>query len=139
MTNTNQSRNSSSVPPDTTAVIRGSSARPPHKFCQFLKKVKDGVTKKISRSNLRNLRGREPEVQDAPSGVKQDANPRSALRDAKEAVKRMNILSGPVKSGASAAQNASGDLEDTYSFQDTYLQLLRIFDNSIGKLAEVWA
>ncbi|KAG2054386.1 hypothetical protein BDR06DRAFT_996647 [Suillus hirtellus] len=155
MTSTNQSRNSSSVPLDTTAIIRGSSARPPHKFCRFLKKVKYGVTKNISCSNLRNLRGREPvlpnvdhtntlstadiepEVQDAPSGVKQDADPRSALRDAKEAVKRMNLLSGPVKSGASAAQNASGDLEDAYSFQDTYLQFLRIFDNSIGKLAEI--
>ncbi|KAG1848590.1 hypothetical protein C8R48DRAFT_677241 [Suillus tomentosus] len=157
MTNTNQPRDSSSVHPDTTAVVRGSSARPPHKFCRFLKKVKDGVTKKISHSNLRNLRGREPvlpnvdhtgalstaniesEVQDAPSSAKQGGDPQSVLRDAKKAVKGMNLLSGPVESGASAAQNAPGDLEDACDFDDTYLQHLRMFDNIIARVADVWA
>jgi hypothetical protein len=60
-----------------------------------------------------------------------------ALRDAKEAVKGMNLLSGPVGSGVSAAQNAPTDLEDAYHFQSTYLQPLRMFDNVIGKLADV--
>ncbi|KAG2108716.1 uncharacterized protein F5147DRAFT_576621 [Suillus discolor] len=77
------------------------------------------------------------QVQNTPSGVKQGGDPQSALRDAKKAVKGMNLPSGPVESGASAAQNASGDLEDAYIFQDTYLQPLRIFDDIIGQLADV--
>ncbi|KAG2096495.1 uncharacterized protein F5147DRAFT_656572 [Suillus discolor] len=159
MTNTNQSTDSSSVPPDTTSVVRGSSAQWPHKFCRFLKKVKDGVTKKISaeiihkRSNMKNLHSSEPVLpnvdhtgalstpnikpENTSSDVKQGGDPQSALLDAKKAVKGMNLLSGPVESGASTAQNAPGDLEDAYSFQDTYLQPLRTFDNIIGKLADV--
>ncbi|KAG1868778.1 hypothetical protein C8R48DRAFT_120095 [Suillus tomentosus] len=153
MSNSNQLTDSSPVPPDTTAVARGSSVQQPNKVRRFLRKVKDGVTKKILRSNMKNLRSREPVLpnvdhkgalstpnikpENASSGLKQGGDPQSALRDAKKAVKGMNLLSGPVESGASAAQNASGDLEDAYSFQDTYLQPLRIFDNIIGKLADV--
>ncbi|KAG2092300.1 uncharacterized protein F5147DRAFT_779695 [Suillus discolor] len=49
----------------------------------------------------------------------------------------MKPLSGHVTSGASTVQNASAGLEAAYDFQDTYLQLLRIFNNVIGMLAEV--
>ncbi|KAG2094879.1 uncharacterized protein F5147DRAFT_763842, partial [Suillus discolor] len=129
--------------------------RPPNKVRRFLSKVKDGVTKKIPRWILNNLRSRKPvlpnvdhkgpsstpkikpEVQNAPSGVKQDGDPQSALRDAKKAVKGMKIRSRPVESRAFANQNASGGLEDACSFQDMYLQPLRTFDNIIGKLADV--
>ncbi|KAG2098742.1 uncharacterized protein F5147DRAFT_656018 [Suillus discolor] len=154
MSNSNQLRDPNPVPPDSTAVTRGSSVQSPRKFGRLLKKVKDGVTKKNSveiiqkRSNMENLRSREPllpdvdhedalstlniepEVQNTPSDVKQGGDPQSALRDAQGVVGRMTLLSGPVESGASAAQNASGDL-------DTYLQPLRIFDNVIGNIADV--
>ncbi|KAG2361639.1 hypothetical protein BDR07DRAFT_1377115 [Suillus spraguei] len=76
-------------------------------------------------------------VQDAATGAEQGADPQSALQTTKEAAKRMKLLSGHVASGASAAQNASADLEAAYDFQDTYLQPLRIFDTVIGKLADV--
>jgi hypothetical protein len=79
------------------------------------------------------------QVQVVPSGPEQGADPQLALHNAKQAVKGMNLLSGPVESGVSAAQNAPADLEDVYNFQDTYLRPLRIFDNVIGKLADVCA
>jgi len=76
--------------------------------------------------------------QDAPSGPEQGADPQSALHNAKQAVKGMNLLSKPVESGVSAAQNTPAALEDVYNVQDTYLQPLRIFDKVIGELADVW-
>jgi len=51
----------------------------------------------------------------------------------------MKPLSGHATSGASTVQNASADLEAAYNFQDTYLQLLRIFDSVIETLADVRA
>jgi len=77
------------------------------------------------------------QVQDAPSGPEQGADPQLALHNAKEAVKGMNLLSKPVESGVSAAQNAPAALEDVYNVQDTYLQPLKIFDKVIGELADV--
>jgi hypothetical protein len=60
-----------------------------------------------------------------------------ALQDAKEAVDGMNLLSRPVVSVVSTAKNAPAVLEDVYNVQDTYLHPLKIFDNVIGKLADV--
>jgi hypothetical protein len=60
------------------------------------------------------------------------------LQNTKQAVKGINLLSGPVGSGVSAAQNAPVDLEDVYNIQDTYLQPLKIFDKVIRELADVW-
>ncbi|KAG2335746.1 hypothetical protein BDR05DRAFT_1006495 [Suillus weaverae] len=153
MSNSNQSRDLSPLPPDTTAVAPGRSVRPPNKVCRVLKKIKSGVTNKISRSNLKNSRNHDlvrsnidredpssipnAEVQDTPLSVEQCADPKWALRDAEQAVKGMNLLSGLVGSGAPAAQNAPADLEAAYNFQDTYLKPLRIFDDVIGKLADV--
>jgi len=77
-------------------------------------------------------------VQDAPSGAKQGPDPQMALQNAKQAVRDMNLLSGPVESGVSATQKAPAVLDDAYNVQDTYLQPLKIFDNVIGKLVDVW-
>ncbi|KAG2355056.1 hypothetical protein BDR07DRAFT_1427460 [Suillus spraguei] len=49
----------------------------------------------------------------------------------------MKPLSGHVASAASNTQNASADLDAAYNFQDTYLQLLRIFDRVIETLSGV--
>jgi hypothetical protein len=78
------------------------------------------------------------QVQDAPPGPEQGTDPQLALQNAKQAVKDINLLSGPVGSGVSAAQNAPADLEDVYNVQDTYLQPLKIFDKVIRELADVW-
>ncbi|KAG2135365.1 uncharacterized protein EDB93DRAFT_1107121 [Suillus bovinus] len=142
MSDSNQLRDSNPVPPDVTA---GSSVQPPRKFSRFLKKAKDGVAKKFSgqaeiikkRSNMKNLRSHEPEVQDALSVVKQTADPKSALQHAKEAVKGIKPLSKRVQSAVSTTQNAPAGLEDAYTLQDTYLKPLKIFDNVIGTLADV--
>ncbi|KAG2357218.1 hypothetical protein BDR07DRAFT_1463660, partial [Suillus spraguei] len=124
------------------------------KFRRFLGKVTNGVIKKITRSNLKDSRSRHDlvppnvecegvssipniEVQDAPTSAEQGANPHSALQAAKEAVKLMKPLSGPVTSGISAAQNAPADLDDACDFEETYLKPLKIFDSVIGKLADV--
>jgi hypothetical protein len=78
------------------------------------------------------------QVQDAPSGAEQGTDPQLALQNAKQAVRGMNLFSGPVESGVSATQNAPPVLNDAYNVQDTYLQPLKIFDNVIGRLADVW-
>ncbi|KAG1850794.1 hypothetical protein DFJ58DRAFT_914602, partial [Suillus subalutaceus] len=152
MSEHNQSRNSGQDPPlgnraSSEATTGESSDKRLGKIRRFLGKVKN-VTKNISHSKgshyiLTNLDREDAssipniKVQDASSGVERCADPQSALRDAKKAVKDMNLLSGPVGSGVCAAQNTSADLEDVYNFQDTYLQPLRIFDNVIGKLTGV--
>ncbi|KAG2098225.1 uncharacterized protein F5147DRAFT_656117 [Suillus discolor] len=126
--------------------------RPHGKICWFLGKVTNGAIKNISCSNLRDSCSRDPvlpnvdregvssisniEIQDAPPGVEQGADPSSALQEANDAAKGMNLLSGHVTSGVSAAKNASTDLEDAYKFRDTYLQPLRIFDSIIEKLGD---
>ncbi|KIK42610.1 hypothetical protein CY34DRAFT_136381 [Suillus luteus UH-Slu-Lm8-n1] len=74
-----------------------------------MRKVKDGVTKTVHRSKAKDLRSRDPvfpnndhedaslfpniEVQDA-SGAKHGSDPQSALREAEEAVKGMDLLRG---------------------------------------------
>ncbi|KAG1859352.1 hypothetical protein DFJ58DRAFT_288712 [Suillus subalutaceus] len=160
MNDDNQSRGSRSVPPldietsnETNAVGRP-VGRSRGKICRFLGKVTNSVIKKNSRSILKNSRNRDPvlptvdsregassvpnnEVQDTPSGVEQFADLQPAIRDAEEAVKGINLLSGPVTSGVSAAQNAPADLEDAYNFEETYLRPLKIFDTVIGTLTDV--
>jgi hypothetical protein len=78
------------------------------------------------------------QVQDTSSGVEQCADPQTLLREAKDTVEGMNLLSAPAKSGVSATQNAPADLEAAYGVEDTYLQPLRVFDSVIGSLADVW-
>jgi hypothetical protein len=79
------------------------------------------------------------QVQDTSSGVEQCTNPQTALREAKDAAEGMNLLSTPLRSGASSAQDAQANLEAAYGAEDTYLQPLRVFDSAIGALADVWA
>ncbi|KAG1895037.1 uncharacterized protein F5891DRAFT_1194707 [Suillus fuscotomentosus] len=118
MSNISQLMDSSPVPPDTTAVARGSSVQPPNKVHRFLSKVKDGVTKKVPRS--KNLRSRDP-VQDTSAVVQQGANPQS----------------GRARPVLSPGKNGSAALDDADSIETTYLQPLRTFDTVIGTIAEV--
>ncbi|KAG2361228.1 hypothetical protein BDR07DRAFT_76617 [Suillus spraguei] len=160
MTNANQLRASSSVPPpdietsNETNATQRPRGRPRGKIRRFLGKVTNSVIENISRSNLRDSRSHHNpvppnvdregasstpnvEVQDAPSGTDQSADPQLALQTARDAVESMNLLSGRVTSGVSAAQNAPADLEDACNLEETYLKPLKIFDSVIGKLADV--
>jgi len=51
----------------------------------------------------------------------------------------MYSLSRPVITVTSTGQGAQEDFDTADTFQDTYLQPLRIFDTVIGKIADVWA
>ncbi|KAG2343552.1 WD40 repeat-like protein [Suillus weaverae] len=153
MNEVNHSRDSRPIPPPETHTSGEASAgenlgRRCGKVRRFLGKVKN-FPDKISHS--KGSRSREPvlpnidregasstpNITDAPSGVERCADPQSALQDAKEAAKGMNLLSGRVTSGVSAAQNAPADLEDAYNSEDKYLQPLKIFDSVIGELADL--
>ncbi|KAG2142769.1 uncharacterized protein EDB93DRAFT_1105438 [Suillus bovinus] len=101
--------------------------RPRGKICRFLGKVTEGVIKKISATH----------VQDAPPRAETGSDHQSALREANEAARSMNLLSGPVTSAVSTAQNAPTDLEDACNLGDTYLRPLKIFDSVIRELADV--
>ncbi|KAG1857504.1 hypothetical protein F4604DRAFT_1197067 [Suillus subluteus] len=117
MSEQDQSRNSGKNPPPenrapSEAAAGESSGGRRGKIRRFLGKVKN-VTKKISHS--KGSRGRDPvlpnvdrggasSIEDTTSGVERRADPKSALEDAIEAVKDMNLLSGPVTSAVSAAQ-----------------------------------
>jgi hypothetical protein len=59
-----------------------------------------------------------------------------ALREANDTAENMGLLSGPAISGVSAAKDGPAALEDAYN---KYLQPLRIFNDIIGRLADVWA
>ncbi|KAG1867251.1 hypothetical protein DFJ58DRAFT_911672, partial [Suillus subalutaceus] len=138
------------------ATARESSHRPRGKFRQFLGevkgRVKDGVHN-LRTSHSKDSRSRGPvppnvhherasstpntEAQVAPSGVEVEAGTQSALQDAQQAVQRMHPLLGPVITVASVGQDSQADLDAAYGFQDTYLQPLRIFDDVIGKIADV--
>ncbi|KAG2102188.1 uncharacterized protein F5147DRAFT_838772 [Suillus discolor] len=130
MSDQNQLRDSRSGPPPHIEIPNEPNAteRPVRsKLSRFLGKVTNGAIKKISRSNLKDSCSRDPvppiviEIQDAPPGAKQGADPQSALRDTNDAAKGMNLLSGRVTSGLSTAQKASTDLGDACKFEDTYL------------------
>ncbi|KAG2104047.1 uncharacterized protein F5147DRAFT_808287 [Suillus discolor] len=79
-------------------------------------------------SSIPNIEVQPATIQDASTGVKQGADPQSvdvALRDAYGGA---NALLGPIRSVASAGQNAPAALDDMDSMEATYLQPLRIFD-----------
>ncbi|KAG2357399.1 hypothetical protein BDR07DRAFT_372647 [Suillus spraguei] len=115
------------------------SHRPRGRVSRFLEKVKDppnhspvppnAYHRASSTSNI--------ELQVAPSGVEVEANTLSTLLETQEATKYMHPLFGPAISVDSALQGAQEDLNTVDSFQDTYLKPLRIFDDVIGKLADV--
>jgi hypothetical protein len=69
--------------------------------------------------------------------VKVEVDNLLTLRDTQEAVEDMHSLSGHQTTVVSVLQGAQKDLEAADSFQDTYLQPLRIFDTVIGEVANV--
>ncbi|KAG2054389.1 hypothetical protein BDR06DRAFT_996649 [Suillus hirtellus] len=138
MSNSNQLTDSSPVPPDTTSVAPGSSVQPPNKVCRLLRKVKDGVTKKIPKRS-KNLRSRDP-VQDISAAVQQVPDPKSvdkALQDAGHGADQMKSLWGHARPVLSAGKDGSAALDDADSTETTYLEPLRIFDTVIETISEV--
>ncbi|KAG2369132.1 hypothetical protein BDR07DRAFT_1371699 [Suillus spraguei] len=135
--------------PNTTseATAPGGSHRPRGKVGQLLKKLKEGAKKlRISHCSPEGTCFIEREypvslisgVRTAPSVVAVEAGSRSPLQDAQEAAaNRMHSLSGLAMAVDSVLQDAQEDLDDADSFQDTYLEPLRMFDTVIGKLADV--
>ncbi|KAG2141430.1 uncharacterized protein EDB93DRAFT_1252575 [Suillus bovinus] len=110
----------------------GGSHRPRSKIGQFLKKLKEDTKKlrtrsKDSRSQVSSapssisvlfLNVIAARVQAAPSNVEIEADTESALR-------------------ASVVEGGPEDLDAADEFQDTYLKPLRIFDDVIGKIADL--
>jgi hypothetical protein len=81
------------------------------------------------------------QVIDATPGIEEIPDPQlvdAQLRGAREGAESMGLLRGPVTAGASAANNALGDLATADDFQTTYIQPLRIFGTVTGNLANVW-
>ncbi|KAG2351399.1 hypothetical protein BDR07DRAFT_32913 [Suillus spraguei] len=131
------------------ATARGSSPRPRGRVGRFLGKVKENVKLRMSRSR-NSIRDHSPvprtanvshehasstpnlEVQAAPSGAEVEADTQSALQDTQEAAKRINPLSEPAITVDSVVQGAQDDLD-----ADTHIEPLKIFDEVIGKLADV--
>ncbi|KAG1836207.1 hypothetical protein DFJ58DRAFT_917728, partial [Suillus subalutaceus] len=128
---------------------RGSSHRPRGRVGRFPEKVRDGANNlRVSRSKDSRSRSPAPpnvlhqcvsstpniiEVQAAPSSVEVEADTQSAFQDAQ----CMQPLSGPAITVTSVGQDAQADLDAAEGFQDTYLEPLRIFDDVIGKIADV--
>ncbi|KAG1859617.1 hypothetical protein DFJ58DRAFT_286078 [Suillus subalutaceus] len=133
------------------ATDRGSLHRHRGRVGRFLEKVRDGASNlRVSRSKdsrshspappnvLHQHASSTPNILEAaPSDVEWEADTQSALRDAQQAVQRMHPLSGPAITVASIGQDAQADLDAADGFQDTYLEPLRIFDDVIGKIADV--
>ncbi|KAG1865713.1 hypothetical protein C8R48DRAFT_672314 [Suillus tomentosus] len=130
------------------ATATGSSHRPRSPIGRFLKKLKEGAKKLKSRSrDSRSLSPAPlsdehalstPNTEAAPSVAEGEADTESALRGAQEDVKHIHPLSGPATTAASVTKGAQEDLHDASSFQETYLKPLKIFDDVIGKIADVW-
>ncbi|KAG1851344.1 hypothetical protein DFJ58DRAFT_427154 [Suillus subalutaceus] len=117
------------------------------KVNRFLGKVKDGVNK-LRPSRSKDSRSRSPvppnvnqegvsTTSAAPSGVEVEADTRSALQVTQEAVEVMHSLSGHATTVISLVQGAQEDLDTADKFQDTYLKPLKIFDDVIGKIADL--
>lgn len=63
---------------------------------------------------------------------------KSALQEAQQATNLIHPLAGPAITPVSVGQGAQGDLNTAGNFQDTYLKHIRIFDDVIGQIADVW-
>ncbi|KAG2369129.1 hypothetical protein BDR07DRAFT_852877 [Suillus spraguei] len=141
---------SSTQPPHTTseATAPGGSHRPRSRVGRFLQKVREGAKKlKISRSKdslnpspvlLDERASSTPNLETTPSAVRVEADTQSALQDTQGAASHIHSLSEPAITVVSDLQGAQEDLDAADSFQDTYLEPLRIFDTVIGTLADVW-
>ncbi|KAG2361876.1 hypothetical protein BDR07DRAFT_1090291 [Suillus spraguei] len=78
-------------------------------------------------SSIPNIETQDVEVEDT----------RSAVQGAQQTAKCMLTLSGPATTAVSVGQDVQADLDTADTFQDTYLKPLRIFDDVIGKIADV--
>ncbi|KAG1840533.1 hypothetical protein C8R48DRAFT_679553 [Suillus tomentosus] len=81
-------------------------------------------------------------AQDTPSRVDDSTKSQSAavaLQAAREDARKFKTLGGHAINVISAVRDGPADLDTASSFQDTYLQPLRIFDSAIRNIAEVWA
>jgi hypothetical protein len=81
------------------------------------------------------------QVLNAPSDAEEIPDPQlvdAELRGAHEGMESMRLLGGHFLSVASAAKDGPEDLKAVDNFQTTYLQPLRIFNNLIENLANVW-
>jgi hypothetical protein len=82
------------------------------------------------------------QVLDAPSDAEEILDRQlvdAELRGAHEGMESMKLLGGHFLSVASAAKGGPEYLRAADNFQTTYLQPLRIFNNLIEDLANVWA
>ncbi|KAG2158604.1 uncharacterized protein EDB93DRAFT_1334537, partial [Suillus bovinus] len=132
------------------AAAPGSSHRPRSKIGRFLKKLKEDTKKfrtrsKGSRSQVSpappsDERPSTPttDVQAAPSDAEVEADStKSALRNARKKEKGIHPLPKPAETAVSVAGDAESDLDDVDSFDDTYLEPLKIFDSIIDKIADL--
>lgn len=76
------------------------------------------------------------QVQATSSNVEADTE--SALRDAEQTAEHIHSLSGPGTTVASIVEGAQEDLDDADSFEKTFIKPLKIFNDVIGKIADVW-
>lgn len=133
----------------TQATAPGTSHRPRSKIGRFIKKLKEDA-KKLTRSKdsrslspaPRNVYHDErasstPNIAVQATSSNVEADTESALRDAQQGVNRMHPLSRPAITAASVVEGAQEDLDDADSLQETYLKPLRIFDDVIGKIADL--
>ncbi|KAG1837504.1 hypothetical protein DFJ58DRAFT_145428 [Suillus subalutaceus] len=119
---------------------RESSHRPRGRVGRFLQKVKGGVNS-LRTSRSKNSRSHSPVPQNgrasstsaAPSRVQVEADAQSA----REAVEDMHSLPGHATTVVSLFQGAREDLDTADKFQDTYLEPFKVFDDVIGKIADV--
>jgi len=82
------------------------------------------------------------QVLDTPSSVEEIPDPESVnpeLRSAHETLERMKILGGPALFVTSTTNNAPAGLAAGDDVQTTLLQPLKVFDDAIEKIADVWA
>jgi hypothetical protein len=82
------------------------------------------------------------QVLDAPSDVEEIPDSQlvdAEIRGAREGIESMRLLGGHFPSVVSAAEDGQEDLNAADNFQITYLRPLKIFDNVIGNLTDVWA
>ncbi|KAG2158585.1 uncharacterized protein EDB93DRAFT_554165 [Suillus bovinus] len=128
------------------ATAPGGSHRPRSKIGRFLKKLKEDAKKLRTRSKdsrspspapPRDERSSTPITEAAPPDVEVEADTGSVLRGAQEVANRMHPLSGPAITAASVVEGGPEDLDAADDFQDTYLKPLKIFDDVIGKIADL--
>ncbi|KAG2102842.1 uncharacterized protein F5147DRAFT_654925 [Suillus discolor] len=128
------------------ATAPGTSHRPHNKIGWFLKKLEEDVKKLTDSCSLspapRNVHHDEhasstPDIVVQATSSNVEADTQSAVQDAQQSANCMHPLLGPAITAASVVKGAQEDLDDADSLQETYLKPLRIFDDVIGKIADL--